>query len=141
MAGSPRAPAALPRLPPTPPTPLPSAGLLANLAADPALLVDAASRGAPACLVGVLRSGSAGGAEEALAFLFLDASRSPDRAAFLAALGAVPLAVRALARPGGLSPRGTWLVGLLWSALLPSPDRTVQHELAKARTGFGGEVG
>ena len=106
-----------------------AAGLLANLAADPALLVDAASRGAPAALVALLRTSQPAAREEALAFLFQDASRSPDRAAFLASLGLLHLAVRSLALP--LSPRGTWLVGLLWAAALPAPDRVVQHELAK----------
>lgn len=106
-----------------------AAGLLANLAADPALLVDAASRGAPAALVAVLRGAAPGAREEALAFLFQDASRAPDRAAHLAALGLIHLAVRSLATP--LSPRGVWLVGLLWAAALPAPDRVVQHELAK----------
>lgn len=106
-----------------------AAGLLANLAADGALLVDAAGRGAPAALVALLRTSQPAAREEALAFLFQDASRSPDRAAFLASLGMLHLAVRSLALP--LSPRGTWLVGLLWSAALPAPDRVVQHELAK----------
>jgi len=109
-----------------------AAGLLANLAADPALLADASARGAPAALVSILRSGTAGGVEEALAFLFLDAARGPDRAGFLASLGVLPLAVRSLSRAASpLSPRGVWLVGLLWAAAIPSPDRTVQHELAK----------
>ena len=61
----------------------------------------------------------------------VDPAQHASSPAAAASLGLVHLSARLLAHRR-LSPRGRWLVGLVWSALLPVEDRVVQHELAKA---------